>query len=135
MELTTKIDKLKNLRIHEVKGVVTRDALLQKLAEIYSIPDLTKDINVLWDLREADLSNIHGRDVREIKEFVKTRWAPGGKSRAAFIVMDDLCYGYSRMYQMNLEVETRNEIKVFRDYHEGMKWIVEGKAPPASRFC
>jgi hypothetical protein len=123
MILTTNIDKEANLRLHTVTGAVEKDAVLARLSEIYSRSDFDPDMNVLWDLREADLSSFSSADIETVRDFVGERWGTGGTSRAALIVSRDVDFGLSRMYQMLLEGYTSSSVQVFRDYDEAFNWI------------
>ena len=126
MEIKTKIDKKNRIRKHKVIGLMTREEFVSKLAEIYSGSEGNKDMHVLWDLREADLSPITSGEVLEIKNFVARHWATGGSYRAAIVVSGDLSYGISRMFSSLLENVSPNLIFVLRDYKKAVYWLEYG---------
>ncbi len=97
MEISTLIDKERNVRSHKVKGLISVRDLKEKLLAFYMSPDYDPDMNALWDLREADFSSVTSAEVESLMEMVKEHWGQGGKSKAALIVSKDLDYGLSRM--------------------------------------
>jgi hypothetical protein len=125
MAITTRIDKESNLRLHTVKGTLTLKELLEKLKEVYSEPDYRPEMDVIWDLREADLSPFSTSDIRKVGDYVSGHWGAESGSKAALVVSRDLDFGLSRMYEFFLESRTSSEVQVFRDYDEAMDWITD----------
>ncbi|MFC1829337.1 hypothetical protein ACFL0O_06985 [Thermodesulfobacteriota bacterium] len=123
MEITTNIDKTAGLRTHKVTGVVSKNDLLLKLEEIYSIPDFEPDMNVLWDLRNADLASFSSDDIHRVRDFVVHKWGTDGTNRAALVVSRDIDFGLSRMYQVSLESITASKLQVFRDMDKALAWL------------
>jgi hypothetical protein len=123
MAITTKIDKESNLRLHNVTGALTLNELMAKLEEVYSEPDFTPEMNVIWDLREADLALFTTADIRKVRNYVSKHWGTGKGNRAALVVLRDLDFGLSRMYEFFLESRTSSEVQVFRDYDKALEWI------------
>ncbi|MBW2192582.1 MAG: hypothetical protein JRF27_02220 [Deltaproteobacteria bacterium] len=123
MEITTNIDKEAGLRTHKVTGTLSIDDLMAKLGEIYSIPDFQPDMNVLWDLRSADLASFSTSDIQKVRDFVGYKWGTGGSSRAALVVSRDIDFGLSRMYEISLESITTSLLQVFRDFDEALTWL------------
>ena len=123
MEITTNIDKEAGLRTHKVTGIVSKNDLLAKLDDIYSIPDFQTEMNVLWDLRNADLASFSSDDIHKIRDVVGYNWGTGGTSRAALVVSRDIDFGLSRMYEMSLESITTSKLQVFRDIDEALTWL------------
>jgi len=123
MEIRSTIMKDKNLRTHTVSGVLAVDQLLKHLRGIYASPDFQSDMDVLWDLRDADFSAISSADVESVRDLVKDHWGLSGKSKAALIVSGDQDFGMSRMYEILMDQVTENKVMVFRDRKEAYKWI------------
>jgi hypothetical protein len=123
MTIEVEIDKKANLRKHKVTGILTLDALQNKLREIYEEPDYNPDMDVLWDLREADLSSFEADDVDKLSDMVSKFWGTEGKSRAALVVSKDLDYGLSRMYEMLLENRISSIVRIFREIDAALEWI------------
>ena len=123
MGITTQIDGERNLRIHKVTGALTFDELIGTLKEVYSEPDFDPDMNSLWDVREADLSSFETPDIHNLRNFVGKHWGTGGRSKAAIVVLGDLDFGISRMYEFYLQAKSSSEVQVFRDYDEALSWV------------
>ena len=123
MEITTDIDREAGLRTHKVTGTLSLNDLMAKLDEIYSIPDFQPEMNVLWDLRNADLASFSSSDIYEVRDFVGYKWGTGGSSRAALVVSRDIDFGLSRMYEISLESITTSTLQVFRDFDEALSWL------------
>jgi len=123
MKFTTDIDKGTALRRHKVIGKLSKNKLLESLGKLYTAPDFQPDMDVLWDLREADLSVFSTVDIELVRDFVGARWGTGGSSRAALVVSRDVDFGLSRMFEMLLESHTTSKVQVFRDMDEALEWL------------
>lgn len=126
MEISTEINKKKNIRVHTVRGIIDINDLAGQLKEIYSSSCFDPDMNVFWDLQKADFSNVSSEDTMSFMEFVSKHWGTGGKSKAALVVSRDLEFGMSRMYQIMMEGATSSKIAVFRDTDKAKEWIEAG---------
>jgi hypothetical protein len=125
MHISTHIDTEKQIRTHNVHGMLNVNELTRQLREIYSSPEYDPDMNVIWDLRKADFSAIEASEVTSFMEFVSKHWGQGGKSKGALVVSRDLDYGMSRMYEMLMEGATTSTITVFKNIDEAKKWLEE----------
>ncbi len=123
MNISTEITRHKNLRSHIVTGVITASVLKKYLAHIYSSSDQHAEMDVFWDLTEADFSAISTNEVRDFVEYVSNQWGKKRKSKAALVVSGDLDYGLSRMFQIMIEGTTSNKVSVFKGRHEAKRWI------------
>jgi len=123
MEISTEINKKKNIRSHIVRGAIDISELTEYLKEIYNSPDFDPEMNVFWDLRKADFSYVSSEDVWSFKRYVGNNWGTEGKSKAALVVSHDFDYGMSRMYQNMMDGETSSEIVVFRDIEKAKEWV------------
>ena len=123
MKVSTEINKKKNIRSHIVRGVIDISELTEYLKEIYNSSDFDPEMNVFWDLQEADFSCISTEHVTSFMEYVSKQWGAGGKSKAALVVSRDAAYGMSRMYQTLMDGANSSEIAVFRDKDKAKEWI------------
>ena len=117
------IDEEKNIRWHIVRGVIEVPKLAESLKGLYDSSDSYSQMNVFWDLQEADFSSVSSEDVQSLMGFVVKHWGRGGKSKAAIVVSRDLDYGMSRMYQLLMEGTTTNKIAIFKDKNEALVWF------------
>jgi hypothetical protein len=123
MEITTQINEKRNIRFHKIDGLINIGELKDMLASFYKSPDYDPDMNVLWDLREADFSSITSEDVASFAGMIEKYWGQGKKSKAALIVSRDLDFGLSRMYELLLTASSPNRVIVFRNYDDAEEWL------------
>jgi len=123
MEISTEIDKKKNIRWHVVRGVIDVRELGEYLKGIYATSDSYSEMSVFWDLQEADFSSVTSEDVRSFMAYAGKIWGKEGKSRAALVVSRDLDFGMTRMYQIMMEGKTSSAIEVFKDKNKAKEWI------------
>ena len=123
MNISTKINSKKNIRVHSVTGHIDTEELIKYLKKLYNSDDINPAMNVLWDLREADFSKVSTLGVREVMEFVSKNWGTADKSKAALIVSKELDYGLSRMYQLLMDNTSSSTISIFKDKDEAEVWL------------
>ena len=123
MEISTEIDKEKNIRWHVVTGVIDVRELAEYLKGIYASSDSYSEMSVFWDLQAADFSSVTSEDVRSFMAYAGKIWGKGGKSKAALVVSGDLDFGMTRMYQIMMEGATSSAIEVFKDKNKAKQWI------------
>ncbi len=123
MEIVTKIDQKKNLRIHTVTGYVSKDKLLPKLLEMYASPDFHPEMNALWDVRSADFGSVAMSDVVETCAFVQDQWEKRKQIRVAFLVATEVDFTLATMYETLMEDNAMLNNKIFRDEEDAMAWI------------
>jgi hypothetical protein len=135
MQISTVIDEEKNIRSQVVRGAIDVSELAEYLKGLYAATDSYSEMNVFWDLQEADFSAVSGDDVRTFMAYVGKIRGQGGESRAALVVSNDLDFGLSRMYQILMEGATSSAVEVFKDKDKAKQWIhshrkIEKTAPP-----
>jgi len=134
MHVETTFDLEKAVRIHQVSGVVNLSEFEESLRALYASPKFNPDINALWDIRQADFSNVGPNDVRALMQLVASHWGKDGKCRAAIVVAGMAEYGIARMYESQFGPAAPCKIKVFMDAELAWKWfaaseeIVKGMA-------
>jgi len=113
--IQTIIDREINLTTQKCIGIVKADDVSKKIDEYYrELP--TK--NILWDLREADLSKISAEDIRKIAAKIG-ELKPEGKS--AILAGNSLSIGLSNMFSAYSAIERPEfPIPVFSDYEEAL---------------
>jgi hypothetical protein len=123
LPIETNIDKDKGLRNHKVTGKINLTDLVTALKELYESPQFDSDMDVLWDLRNADLTSFTFQEIEQLKDYVTRHWGTKGKSRAAMLVSRDLDYGLSRMYEMLSSGKSDSQIQAFHDLGDAMQWL------------
>lgn len=123
MAISTTIDLETGIRMHTVTGQPQRNELFDMLRNLYSRPDFDPNRDVLWDMREADLTAFSTEDIQAIRDLAGRHWGAGGASRAALVVSTDVDFGLTRMYEMLMSASSTNEVRVFRDIDEAREWL------------
>ena len=123
MEITTKIDNKRGIRIHTVSGCLSKDELFSGLNEIYSRPDFQSNMNVLWDLRNADSKSVVMSDVVKTRDFVEQQWDENATIRIAFVVKTEMDLTLSAMFETLLQGKIKFQTKSFREMEESIDWL------------
>lgn len=125
MEISTSIDREKNLRLHVVTGRIDVPEMIRMLAELYQTPDYKPDMKVLWDMGQADFSDVTTEHIQSLMEMVKNNWGKEQGGKAALVATKDLDFGLTRMYELALGAETSRNIVVFKNLADAEKWLAE----------
>ncbi len=123
MAVTMKIDPITGLRMHKVTGRLQLEELRTALTDVYEAEDFDPDKDVVWDLRDADLTAFSTDDIKSVSGLVKQNWGTSSSSRAALVVSRDVDFGLARMYEQLLDNGSTGEVTVFRDYDEAIAWL------------
>lgn len=120
-QIETKFDLSKDVTIIKAVGKMTADDFRQWTKSYYTG---TVTQFVLWDITEADLSDLEAADLREdamhTKDLADVR--KGGKT--AIATGNDLEYGMSRMLETFYGIEDIPfEVQIFRSIDEAKKWL------------
>jgi len=115
------VDKTKDLTIHVCTGKITLDELITEIKSFY---DREPTSHNLWDLTEADVSELKSEDLRHIAKFPK-EYVPsrvGGKT--AIVSAEGVGFGLGRMYSAFAEsANLRVEVQVFRTVDNANVWL------------
>jgi len=125
MEINTRIDKKNNLRIHTIKGCVSKEKLLSILSEMYASPDFNPDMNALWDVRCADFRSVVMPEVAEACSFVDAQWEGGRLIRVAFLVGSEVDHTLATMFETLLAENAKLKNRVFRNLEESIDWLTK----------
>lgn len=78
----------------------------------------------LWDLRQADLSEIKTEDLRQDAIHTRNMAAVRKNGKTAIVSGDALAYGLSRMLETFYEIENVPfDMEVFRDIEDAQQWL------------
>ncbi len=110
-----------DLTIHTVTGDLSVQDVCDELDYYYS-GHFT--MLILWDVTRADLSSWQKDDIiylaRKVKKYSHLR----RDGKTAIVLLRDVDFGISRMYQTYADVEKIDfEINVFRDVNEAKQWL------------
>jgi len=128
MAITTHIDVDARLRHHKVTGELSVTELRLALAEDYAKSDFSAEHNVVWDIREADVSAFTTQDINDVAAFVAEHWGGESTPRAAMVVASDFDFGLARMYEASVSDDRYRRVQVFRDMTEAVAWVSGGSS-------
>jgi hypothetical protein len=119
-----KIDIERRLVLSFGTGVLTKEDILGHMDRLSKDPDFDPEFSQVSDFTQLTGLDIEPEDVRQIAH--RNLFSP--RSRRAFVVKDDLQYGFARMFQIHRELNGEEGIRVFRIFDEALDWILVGKA-------
>ena len=125
MKIDTKVEKENNLRIHTIKGCLSKEKLFSLLLEMYASSEFQPEMNALWDVRSADLSSIVMSDVVDACAFVQEQWRGDKTIRVAFLVGSEVDYTLASMYETLSAGNPKFRIRIFRNHEESIDWLTE----------
>ena len=120
MKATFDIFEKEGVLIISIKGDPT-------VSEIKRVLDQTRDesgysnLSRLWDFRKASF-NFSAEELEEIASHASS--ADLDSARVAMLVIKDLSYGVSRMYEAYRK-SPLTDVKVFREEAEAIEWLLE----------
>lgn len=124
MIVNTVVDKKAAVMIHTVTGEITFEEIKSSYAASLTHPDFQKDMNVIWDVRDADASKFDSQDVIRIARYFETQLKNRAEYKVAVIVSRDLEYGLSRTYQV-AAADLPAKIGIFINLEDAKKWVME----------
>ena len=125
MNISIHIDHKAGIRQHKVTGPIDIEELKIFLKRLYAHPDFDPIMNAIWDLEEADFSEVSSSDVRSVIDVVRKYWGTEGKSKAALVVSKDVDYGLTRMYEILMSGVSASQVMVFKNMKEAHDWLAE----------
>lgn len=119
--ITTIRDEARDLTAHLCEGRVAIEEIAETIRKFYSgVPTR----HVLWDLTEADVSDIHSSQIESLADLVKSIAHSRSGGKTALVAASDLSFGLSRVYQALAEItDQASELQVFRSVEEARAWI------------
>lgn len=112
------------LALATFSGVVTAEEFVSLYRALYADPGYAPGMDEIADLGRVTKFGVYGAQLREVREIVSRRYrtAPGATFRTAIVASADASYGIGRMYEA-IASETPEEVAVFRDPVEAVKWL------------
>ena len=120
-QIETTFDLTKDLTVAKATGRMTADDFRKWTSSYYNG---TVTAFVLWDISEADLSDLATTDLEDDALHTKNLANARNGGRTAIVTGNDLEYGMSRMLEAFYEVEDMPfETQIFRDLDEARRWL------------
>ena len=123
VDISTQIKN--NIRWHTIRGAIDLRELTEYLSELYKSLNFDPDMNVFWDLREADFTSVSPEFVFSFRHFVGQHWGKTGRSKAAIVVSSESGYEMSRKYEALMTSEYPSKVSIFwdRDFDKAKEWV------------
>lgn len=122
MDIKLNTDKYLNIRVHIVDGVVTSEKIFAYLCELYSSSNFDPRINILWDLRNADLNYFSLPEVVNLRDFVEKNLRPSKALKVALVVAHQADLSLSTMLGTLLDGSAITT-KAFFNMPDAEKWV------------
>jgi len=125
MTVKTVTDQKAGVIVRTVIGDLTLEEFKSSFDAALTHPDFQKNMPVIWDFRNADLSKIFKQDLDQIANHIKSHAENRGANfRVALVASRDLEYGVLRMYEA-IGYDLPLHIRVFRRFEEAKEWASE----------
>ena len=119
--ITSHRDNRADLTVHVCRGKISLGEIIDEIKSFY---DKEPTQNNLWDLTEADISELSSSEIKAIANFAKGYNPSRVGGKTAFVSPQDVAFGLSRMYGTFADLaEQEVDLMVFRSLEDAMKWI------------
>lgn len=116
-------DESNRLTFHVFTGVVLLDDLVEAVKALYASNPTPHH---LWDVTDADLSKIKGKDLDKIALLASKEASSVRTGRTAIVAGSDLGFAFGRMYESFARISGQSvEVRSFRSRQEAEDWIAE----------
>jgi hypothetical protein len=123
MGINTAIDTVNGIVIRSVTGELKPDDIKEAWEKLMGRSDYRHDMNIIWDVRECDVSNLSSDNIRDLAYFyVKKTSDLDRKIKISVVVPDDLLTGLTRMFQAYAH-ESAFDLMAFRDLDQAIEWV------------
>lgn len=125
MPITYEIDPTKGVVLSSWTGTITDEEVLDFGRQLYRDERFDPAYRNLADLTGMDGSRLTSRAIRSLS--AANRFS--STARRAFVVGNELAFGFTRMYQAEAEFNRVGMPVVFRDKAKALDWLNEGLPP------
>ncbi len=115
------INCAKNIAVVTWSGDLTMSAFLTFTKEFLEHPDFRKDLDRLYDFRDAKI-DLQSDQFRTIYKALQDDDAVHGKRKVAFLVAKNFDFGLMRMFS-SIADRLSADMAVFRDRNEANTWL------------
>ena len=115
-------DKDNDILVVTVVGELSLASLAEAAQQIVSTDKHAPNISALWDLRQADTSNIDQHFLKSLVALRENQYKEREGAKLALVANSDLKYGLSRMYEM-LSSDLPQSMHVFRTINDAKDWL------------
>jgi len=120
MPATYEIDKERRLVISAGLGPITYADLLEHQNKLLKDPDFDPSFSQIIDFTRMTSLKLEPSEVRNLAQ--RNIFSP--ESRRAIVALNDLEYGFGRMFGILRENAGETGIRVFRSLDEAVDWVL-----------
>jgi hypothetical protein len=127
--ITFTISLESRIRTAVYRGIVNDEQLLNAYAELIAAPDFDPALDDIVDLREANRLDISMEGFLKLVNLLSQLDRLGFQTKVAIVASTEMAYGMGRMYELmrSTDENSSEEIRVFRDYDEALRWLRQDK--------
>lgn len=123
MSIASMVNQKSNTIIRTVTGKLTVADIKQAFADSLSHPDFKTNMHVIWNLNQADVSNVSANQLIEVVEYIRSNSDVRGADYKIILVAPvDLSFGLSRMFE-GYGNNLPESIHVLKNMDEAYRWI------------
>lgn len=112
--------------VHVAEGELTAWDIRSVVLSTFHEGAFTPDMDIVWDLREADLSQVDLPDVRDVADLVREVWV-GEQGRTAVVTATSADFGVGRQFTALTQGLPR-VARTFSSWDAAMAWLQETAA-------
>ena len=131
MSISHTYDKRSQWAIYVCQGTLGVEDFIEAIQVVYGEQG-QYPLYSLWDLREADLSDVGLEGVEKLGELTGRVWREDERGKTAIVANRKLVYGLSRMFQQTVDGQPR-DIAIFEDIDSARNWLAEPAGGEARR--
>jgi hypothetical protein len=120
MPVFYKIDKERKLVLSTGRGVFNKHEALTHQERLLADPDFDPSYSQLLDFTHVTQVDLTAADVQQWA--LRNIFSP--HSRRAFLVSNDVAFGFGRMFEILREAAGERGIRIFRDLGEALDWVL-----------
>ncbi len=118
----------KNLVRIKCSGIMQIKVLLEACDQALADPRYSPGMGRIWDVADADLSQITTEQVQEITSYLTAKSDNVNYVRVGVVAEGSLGYGLARVFAAVSEHTAKNEVMPFRSLEDAEAWVSEGIA-------
>ncbi|XOV89918.1 MAG: hypothetical protein ACFHX7_08520 [Pseudomonadota bacterium] len=123
MPVITTYDPKTSITCHKLQGAGELEEMIATVKRRYESGD--GYLRVMWDMREADMTNLQPDTVRKFMA-IAARYAAGiPETRIAVVASGDLQFGFARLSSAYADMEgAAEQYAAFRTVKDATEWLI-----------
>ena len=123
MEFIIDFENMPDYVLLRTNGLVSVEGVDKMTGDLVNSREWITGSAQIVDHRELDLTGMVAEDMREIWGVLKDHSKKLGNGPCAFVVGDELGFGFARMYDLLGGDSIHNKVEIFYSFEDALKWI------------